>query len=340
MPGMIQMLGDSSLGDTVTKVVSVKPCKSDSSKCCAERRGMKNGSEKKGDFEALCAKQGLRFSLGKSGSSSNGNGSRKVPVVMVAQEDEITRRSGDGAYIGGLSMARRKHSRRHMSLAEYGEPMGDIGFLADLADMDDIKSAGWILGSGVVTLAVAPPVINFIDGILPDMLKPYSGYIKGIVAVGGGFAAYKYGRKYNHDAAVGAGAVLMGLGTVTIAKQLANKFAPTMSKYVPAGLGYGMPEEAALMAALDAVASSGISADMDPAFGGWYDPGFNAIDASVEEEGAYDEDGGQLRGGNWYGGNNLDAFVTDPNALEADVEDADAYMDNDGEYIESDGMQF
>lgn len=167
-------------------------------------------------------------------------------------------------------MSRRKGKRFHdvADIAEYGEPWGDVGIIEGILDPEDLKAAGILLGAGALTLVAAPKVLNFI----PD-LKGWGVYVRGAASIAAGFAAFKGGRGsgsplYN-AIGTGAGAVLMGLGVVTILKAL---LPASISKHIEVSLG-ALPEEAALMAALDAI-------EDQPLYG---------IDAGDDEFGALDE---------------------------------------------------
>lgn len=291
MAGAVQVL--EGLGARLTHVASVRPCPSDSTACCAHKRG--EGPADKGNFEKLCANakpHPLRVLVGGQEPQKRRR-SASPPPAEPAQGTE------------GLHMARRRH-RRHAALAEYGEPLGDVGFLGDLLDKRDLVDYGMVTAGGLAAAVVAPKAISLVDkiGFIPF---GWRAYVKGAAGIVGGFAAYKYlGRKVPakyRDAVVAAAAVLAASGASTIAHEIFDKGTVGVKLKGLHGLGDLFPmtlkdigdAEQMMLAELSAIEDQALAADMNPAFG--------AFDALV----ATDEDG-------------LPAEMAFADGLDADVE--------------------
>ena len=314
-------IGD--LAERPTHVDSVKLCPGTENQCCANRRAA--GPAQKGDFKRLCAKNNLVVSIG----------AKRTPTTSSAPPAQEA-----ATAVGGIHMARRRHHRRHAALAEYGEPMGDVGFIGDLLDKQDLKDYGFIALGGVGSAVATTKIVPLLDKLtfLPAVLR--GGVAKGVVSVLGGFAAYKYlGRKVParyRDAVVAASAVMAGLGASQIAHELFDKSTvgskvkglmglEDIGAFFPATLSDVGPDEMGILAGLQAVEDRAL-AEGGESFGSVWDGvtedgNFQGFEADVDPENAEMVAGGEEQG---MLGPNFPAPFT-LNGLDASVEAEDAW---------------
>lgn len=146
-----------------------------------------------------------------------------------------------------------------MSYGDYGDPWS-LGFLDAIFEPEDLKNAGLLLAGGAAAFVVAPQVLNLIKSKKSDsFLNKYGVWLRAGASLAGGYALYKYGKgggSTTKDLSFAAGAVLLGLGGATVVKAVL----PEMGlKDGIIALNGPMPEEAALLAALEAIEDGDIA---------------------------------------------------------------------------------
>jgi hypothetical protein len=111
-----------------------------------------------------------------------------------------------------------------MSYGDYGNPFED-GFLGELLNVEDLKEVGLIAGSALGTMWLSPKVMNLVDKFVTDANT--KSYVKGGIGILGGFAVYKYGRRFMPTAvAQVVGGVLIAQGAITLANKLFKQTLP------------------------------------------------------------------------------------------------------------------
>ena len=271
--------GLGALGARLTHVASVRLCPGTEDSCCAHKRD--EGPAEKGSFKTLCAAKKLKVIVGGREPQQKRKNEASTPEASPGQTE-------------GLNMARRKHHRRHAALAEYGEPLGDVGFIGDLLDKGDLMDFGKIAAGGLAASVVTPKAIGLLDKLsfIPFSWRPY---VKSLASVAGGFAAYKYlGRrvpaKYR-DVVTGASAVMAAYGLSTMGHHLFDKSSLGASFAALHGLGDLFPMKLAddveglMLAGLAAVEQQALAGD-HPGFGADHE-GFGASVNPMALEGAW-----------------------------------------------------